>query len=884
MDVIDVDRLVADLGGSPETEPSLAALLELGKDKPVEAATVMERLSAGAADADPERASRWLVDAAALWAGTAARPKRAAQALRRAIEIAPGDDRALAELVKLYKENDKHRSLSRILMRRAETLLERAAGDALALRRAADAFAQLGDMLREPPLSSPAEAAAAYVRATATGAAPAATFKLARELLLAGGRLADAVALYATERSHAGDPRRLISLYREEAATRAEAGDRPGATAALRHAHAVDPSATELGADVAASILGRVEVGEAVPDEEVREAADRFVAASRWREAERCYTVAELWEDASWAAEKRGDTETALALLRSVGPTSAEDKARVALHEARLFDGPAKDPKRAQARYVALLQDLPADVDAGWLEKAARGDRGRGDGASEVAKKLEEAALQAADVRGLKVAFALSARALSGAPRGAELCRQAEVLTGLGADRPLAVKHAEAGLTGLSPAESAPLLERLAALVDGDEGLDLHERAAERATSDADRAAALVIAAGAPLQRATVPRLAAFFAAALRLSTDDRALDALGKGAEEGDKRRGDAVVRSLLVAALRAAEPDVIDGGRTQSGLLRRAAHLARQISEPDQAFELLGDALFARLEGALEEALAPLEDHTQEIVRLGAAARELRAFLEVARSREAAPPSARPPSQPPPPSARPPSLSLPPPPPPVPRALGRPAASHELSDPFPTPAPPRSGSTPPPPESTRNPPRRRLTGEELIASLFEAMHALDFRKDSLDAASFALTLAMDRLACSIGLAHFYDIDRREFVVVHARGPGALTLRRMRTSDADLLAAEALRSQTAVVVRDPGSDVRGAGKRWQVFRNADKPLTSIACARLARAGRYLGMLELCHVAGEASFAPGDDNALAYIAGRLTEFVNEHGIVLGEDE
>src|SRR6185312_4682785 len=95
-----------------------------------------------------------------------------------------------------------------------------------------------------------------------------------------------------------------------------------------------------------------------------------------------------------------------------------------------------------------------------------------------------------------------------------------------------------------------------------------------------------------------------------------RALDALERAAAEGDRRRGNTVLRAALAAALAEANPPVIDGGRTRSALLRRAARIARRdLGDADQAFEWLGDALFARLEGALEDALAPLGDHAEAL-----------------------------------------------------------------------------------------------------------------------------------------------------------------------------------------------------------------------------------------------------------------------------
>jgi GAF domain-containing protein len=143
-----------------------------------------------------------------------------------------------------------------------------------------------------------------------------------------------------------------------------------------------------------------------------------------------------------------------------------------------------------------------------------------------------------------------------------------------------------------------------------------------------------------------------------------------------------------------------------------------------------------------------------------------------------------------------------------------------------------------------------------------------------------------MEKLACAAGVVHLYDIDRRELVVVEVSGPELEALRRVRTPDADPLAAEAMRTRGALVVRDATGDARVTGRRWGLLQAAaGTAVTSIACARVAREGRFLGLIELCHLAGSGhagGFAAGDEHALTYIAERFTEFVAAHGVVLDD--
>jgi hypothetical protein len=197
--------------------------------------------------------------------------------------------------------------------------------------------------------------------------------------------------------------------------------------------------------------------------------------------------------------------------------------------------------------------------------------------------------------------------------------------------------------------------------------------------------------------------------------------------------------------------------------------------------------------------------------------------------------------------------------------------------------PSPPAETATSKP-EARRDTAKRRASGEELLADVFQEMHQLAFCADSLDAASFTLALALEKLASDAGIVHLYDIDRREFVVVSAAGPGILSLCGLRTSESDPLAAEALRTRGAVLVHNAEADLRAQAPRWGAVRSAlAEPLRCIACARAAQAGRFLGLLELCNGEGTGAFEAGDEHALSYLAERFTEFVAAHGVTLGKE-
>jgi GAF domain-containing protein len=175
---------------------------------------------------------------------------------------------------------------------------------------------------------------------------------------------------------------------------------------------------------------------------------------------------------------------------------------------------------------------------------------------------------------------------------------------------------------------------------------------------------------------------------------------------------------------------------------------------------------------------------------------------------------------------------------------------------------------------------PGARLSGDELITTLFEAMHDLNFLRDPLEGADFVLALVMDKLPSTVGLVHFYDINTREFVVVRAVGPGAPKAVQARTSEKDPLVAEAMHKRRALVIPDTSNDERAQKGRFAMLDTACK---SLVCAPVEQGGRFLGLLELANPRDGGPFKEGDGHALTYIGEQFAEFLAARGIVLHPD-
>jgi hypothetical protein len=203
---------------------------------------------------------------------------------------------------------------------------------------------------------------------------------------------------------------------------------------------------------------------------------------------------------------------------------------------------------------------------------------------------------------------------------------------------------------------------------------------------------------------------------------------------------------------------------------------------------------------------------------------------------------------------------------------------------DPFAAPqSPVEAAGSPPQPAASQ--PRRssatrsrdpgaRLRGEDLIADLFEAMHDLHFLRDAIEGGDFCLAQAMDRLPCQVGLIHLYDIDRREFVITSAQGPGASALLLRRHAESDPMLSRAMRARKAVVTSVAEGEMPSID-RYQSSGGA----RSVIAAPVMQAGRFLGAIELLNPVDGQPFTEIEGNAVMYIAEQLAEFVATRGVV-----
>lgn len=159
-------------------------------------------------------------------------------------------------------------------------------------------------------------------------------------------------------------------------------------------------------------------------------------------------------------------------------------------------------------------------------------------------------------------------------------------------------------------------------------------------------------------------------------------------------------------------------------------------------------------------------------------------------------------------------------------------------------------------------------MKGDELLAELFDSSGDLEFVQDALDGADFVLHLALEKLPCEVGIVSFFDMNKREFVVVRQRGGQRKALLASLPEKSEV-ANRTMRSRHAVVLAAANGELEGDA-RWSAMGVAPR---SAICAPVLLGGRYLGLIEMANPLDEQPFTAADGNALDYLGQQLAEFL-----------
>lgn len=165
----------------------------------------------------------------------------------------------------------------------------------------------------------------------------------------------------------------------------------------------------------------------------------------------------------------------------------------------------------------------------------------------------------------------------------------------------------------------------------------------------------------------------------------------------------------------------------------------------------------------------------------------------------------------------------------------------------------------------------------EEILVDVFEAMHDLYFYRDAYEAADFIVNLAIETMNCDVGLAQLYDINRQEYVVVHAVGPSAQQVLGHRTSERDIIVQQIISCKDRPIVIDT-PDAFSRSQRWQKLGLIP---SSVLARVVVHSDRILAILELGHETPKQSFRNIDGNMLEYMANSYAEFIIKTGALFG---
>jgi len=151
--------------------------------------------------------------------------------------------------------------------------------------------------------------------------------------------------------------------------------------------------------------------------------------------------------------------------------------------------------------------------------------------------------------------------------------------------------------------------------------------------------------------------------------------------------------------------------------------------------------------------------------------------------------------------------------------------------------------------------------------------MHDLHFLRDALDGGQFCLALATEVLPSRAAIIHFFDIEKREWVVACTRGKDTSKLLTMRTAENDELLIEAVRKRRAVVKPDATGLTN---KRYEMLGGCK----SLIVAPIMQAGRALGAMEIINPLDGMPYNEDEGNAMTYIAEQYAEYLTSRGIIL----
>lgn len=159
----------------------------------------------------------------------------------------------------------------------------------------------------------------------------------------------------------------------------------------------------------------------------------------------------------------------------------------------------------------------------------------------------------------------------------------------------------------------------------------------------------------------------------------------------------------------------------------------------------------------------------------------------------------------------------------------------------------------------------------------LFDAAYDLCFLESAVEGARHAMMSGVNALGARAGLAHLVDGVTGEFVTVAATGQNADSLLMGRHADDDwLLSAGIFKGRP--ITMEYGGEVSSRPMPRHATLGVAK---NVIVVPVIAWGRTICVLEIVDASEAATAAGRGENALAYLAERLAEFLGQHEIIVG---
>jgi len=165
-------------------------------------------------------------------------------------------------------------------------------------------------------------------------------------------------------------------------------------------------------------------------------------------------------------------------------------------------------------------------------------------------------------------------------------------------------------------------------------------------------------------------------------------------------------------------------------------------------------------------------------------------------------------------------------------------------------------------------------------LADVFEQMHSLHLLADPLEGGDYCIDIAAATLRADGVFLHFFDVERRAWVLACSNAPSSDKLLGVRTSSEDRILAQCIEGAPQPYAVN-SIDMRSTPhERHRFFETAFRVL----CAPLTVGPRRsLGVIEVIRASANPAYTDEEASALAYIAAQCTNFLSSRGIVLDTD-